>query len=721
MTELLRATDPSEQETELFYGREQELAWGIEQLVRGEQNVAVYGTRRIGKTAFLHALEARLPDGYLALYVDAGRAEGAALAQVAAELANAVRAEGLSPAPVDEMAFAAEPYSAWHAYVEALDASLAERQLVLLIDNLDRPDAEVRQVLLQTPVPAVFAAESARRLADGAAEPTLAGPAVTLGALESEAAADLVKALVTPKSPIDPWALRRVLEITSDQPYYIHLFCRVLLACCVYGAQITPPHVEAALTSILDTPVSEFIIEWEQLLSREQVLLSVFGSLRGLGGVATQYDIQKAFARYGPTPPLREIVDTLNGLVARSTLERMGTNTYRFRLELYRLWIDRLYPPGELVRKQGWQFSKPLLGGALDKIGQRLAQRRTLWLSVGTAALVLLIVAVQPALWRGCTRPSAVPTATAVAGSAVQTPTPTFVPDSTRPVVAEPRIPLPGYDLLVMSREGAQSLWQIYALDTRTAKRFRLMETEANDRTPRWSPDGRYVVFASDRDGDRDIYVMDLERALEEGASYAPMNLTRNEEPDWQPAWSPDGTQIAFSCYRDDNWEICVVAADGNHLERLTAHSASDISPAWSPDGRQLLFVSRRMGDADLYTLNLATGALTQLTTSEYDEYDPAWSPDGEWIAFVTQIGTQSDLYVMPTDSFEAVNLTNSAYANDFQPVWTADSQEVIFVSYTAAEGDHDLHIVRRDGSERRVLLDTDMDDLAPSRRDVGP
>jgi TolB protein len=514
--------------------------------------------------------------------------------------------------------------------------------------------------------------------------------------------------------------VRRVLEITSAQPYYIHLFCRILVACCVYRVPITPPQVEAALASILETPVSEFIIEWEALLSREQVLLSVFGSLRGLGGVATQYDLQKAFTRHGPAPPLREILDTLDGLVARGALERMGTNTYRFRLELYRLWIDHLYPPDDVVRKQGWQFSRPFLGGVPGRIGQRLAQRRTLWLSVGTAALVLLIVAVQPALWRGCAGPAVAPTGPAVEGPAVQTPTPTSVPDRT-PSVIQPALPLPGYDLLVMSREGAQSPWQIYALDTGTGGRIRLTETEANDRTPKWSPDGRYVAFASDRDGDRDIYVMDLARALEEGARYAPVNLSRNQEPDWQPAWSPDGTQIAFSCYRDDNWEICVVAADGNHLERLTADPASDISPTWSPDGRQLLFVSRRMGDADLYTLNLATGALTQLTTSEYDEYDPAWSPDGEWIAFVRQIGTQSDLYVMPAESFEAVNLTNSVYANDFQPVWTADSERVIFVSYTAAEGDHDLHVIRRDGSERQVLVDTDADDLAPSRRDVGP
>jgi TolB protein len=323
-------------------------------------------------------------------------------------------------------------------------------------------------------------------------------------------------------------------------------------------------------------------------------------------------------------------------------------------------------------------------------------------------------------LWGGRDRRPTVQAGTATSAAAAETPTPTAFPDRTREA-APPELPLAGFDLLVMSRETQQAPWQVYALDTQAGKRVRLTESGANDRTPKWSPDGRQVAFASDRDGDRDIYVADVAEMVERGASYAPLNLTRNEEPDWQPSWSPDGTQIAFSCYRDDNWEICVVAADGHHLERLTAHPESDISPTWSPDGSQLLFVSRRLGDADLYVLDRADNTLTQLTRSERDEYDPAWSPDGAWIAFVTQIGTQSDLYVMRADGVDAINLTNSAYANEFQPVWTADSEQVIYVSYTAAQGDHDLYVIGRDGSGQRVLVDSELDDLAPSRRDLGP
>ena len=87
--------------------------------------------------------------------------------------------------------------------------------------------------------------------------------------------------------------------------------------------------------------------------------------MRGVRGAATQYDIQKAFSRYGQPPPLQDIVATLNSLIGRGLLEPMGTNSYRFRLELFRLWIQHHRDPEALLRKGLWRFSRPLLGKLL--------------------------------------------------------------------------------------------------------------------------------------------------------------------------------------------------------------------------------------------------------------------------------------------------------------------------------------------------------------------
>jgi TolB protein len=160
-----------------------------------------------------------------------------------------------------------------------------------------------------------------------------------------------------------------------------------------------------------------------------------------------------------------------------------------------------------------------------------------------------------------------------------------------------------------------------------------------------------------------------------------------------------------------------MVNRDGSALTRLTEHPESDFSPTWSPDGKRVLFSSRRRGDADLFVLDLETSEITQLTRSKRDEYDPAWSPDGQWIAFAVQIERQSDVCVMPASGGEAVNLTESPYANDFQPTWTQDSQQLYFVSYTMAEGDHEIYVMQRDGSDVRQVSDDDQDDLAPCVR----
>jgi Tol biopolymer transport system component len=285
--------------------------------------------------------------------------------------------------------------------------------------------------------------------------------------------------------------------------------------------------------------------------------------------------------------------------------------------------------------------------------------------------------------------------------------------------VPEAQIPLPDMDLAIMSSDGKGGFWQLYAVDLRTGERVRLTETAANERTPKWSPDGKRIVFSSDRDGDRDIYVMDLDAWQQEGASYQPVNLTHDDDPDWQPSWSPDGTRIAFSSYRDDNWEIYVIDADGTNPTRVTEQIESDYSPTWSPDGDKLLFVSRRRGNADLFTYEFVTRKLTRLTTSALDEYDPAWSPDGEWIAYVTRFEPQSDIFLMQADGRGATNLTNSSYVNELQPCWTSDSEQLVFTAYISAKGNYDLYAMQRDGSEVKLLLDPDSDDVAPSLREI--
>jgi TolB protein len=294
------------------------------------------------------------------------------------------------------------------------------------------------------------------------------------------------------------------------------------------------------------------------------------------------------------------------------------------------------------------------------------------------------------------------------------TPAPTATSVPTPPVV------LPGHDLALMSRSNRDAPWQLYAISSLTGERQRLTQTTSDDLTPRWSPDGRKLVFASYRSGEREVYVMDLAAVVQGAGDAAIVNLSQHRAADWQPAWSPDGKQVAFSSYRDGNWEIYAVQADGTDLVRLTNDPATDFSPSWSPDGTRLLFMSRRRGDADLFVLDLATSKLTQLTRSKRDEYEPAWSPDGEWIAFVTQMDDQSDIWVMHADGSDPVNLTQSRYADDFEPAWFCGSEWLLYVSYTAADGNYRVFRMRRDGTGVTRVTESKVDNLAPDWRSTG-
>jgi Tol biopolymer transport system component len=735
-----RAIDATNQPIpdELFFGRQTESTWLTERLDRDERLLVIYGPARIGKTALLRHLADTLAHRYVAVYLDAGKAGSwsaeSPLLQIAGEIGRCVREQtAIRVEPPEAAPFTSDPLAAWETYLDILSAQLGGRQLVLLIDNLDRalmdaqdrgtanavdPGAAWLRTLLHAPVQIILAVRHRDGLAQILPDPANPPPSFGLGTLDNAAAESLIKALVSLSSQIDPRATRRIVEITSHHPHYIQVFCRALLDCCAGKSPLTSSDVEETLSTLLEQPPPEFAATWQTLTAPEQLILSGFGALRGTRGAATQYDIQAFCEHHEFRLSLAEIIVALDRAVERDVLEKLGTNSYRFALELFRLWIQRHRPPEYVLRDSLWRSRSSRVAFQAASVRRALVRRPRFWMSVGVILLVAAAVALQPAFRGRRNDPRAAETGPA-SSTEPATPAQTAgpAPISTATPAPTPTMTLPRYDIACMARADESAPWQIYLLNSSTGERIRLTETDSNERTPRWSPDGRKLVFASDRDGNREIYVMDVAGASQGETAAALRNLSQHKAPDWQPAWSPDGARVAFSSYRDDNWELYLVDADGTNLLRMTDHPENDFSPTWSPDGSKLLFASRRYMDADLFVMDVTTGESTQLTTGELNEFDPAWSPDGRWIAYVTQHGDQGDVYVMRADGADPINLTDSPYANDFQPTWTPDGQWVVYVSYTAAEGDHELFRMRPDGSSVQRLTNDDYDDLAPSWR----
>jgi Tol biopolymer transport system component len=135
----------------------------------------------------------------------------------------------------------------------------------------------------------------------------------------------------------------------------------------------------------------------------------------------------------------------------------------------------------------------------------------------------------------------------------------------------------------------------------------------------RGTPDGTQIAFSSDQNSSHsihNIYVMDSD-----GTNV--IQLTNDDNENRQPAWSPDGTQIAFSNGGSTGKEIYVMDSDGTDKIQLTNNTGDNWTPAWSPDGTQIAFSSDRFGDIEILVMDSDGTNVNRLLQTGYG---PSWS-----------------------------------------------------------------------------------------------
>ena len=192
---------------------------------------------------------------------------------------------------------------------------------------------------------------------------------------------------------------------------------------------------------------------------------------------------------------------------------------------------------------------------------------------------------------------------------------------------------------------------------------------------PSLSPDGKSFVYASNASGNWDIYFQRV-------GGKNPINLTKDSAADdTQPAFSPDGEQIAFRSERDGGG-IFVMGATGESVKRLTDFG---YDPAWSPDGKEIAcaddgpfdLAARNSLHSRVWAINVASGE-KWLVTKE-DSIQPNWSPHGDRIAYIGR-NPVPNVMTIPADGGNPIEVTNEAGIKG-NPVWSPDGKYVYFVS----------------------------------------
>ena len=212
--------------------------------------------------------------------------------------------------------------------------------------------------------------------------------------------------------------------------------------------------------------------------------------------------------------------------------------------------------------------------------------------------------------------------------------------------------------------------------------------------SPAWSPDGSHLAYVTFEQGRAVTYVQSLfTRQRFVLAAFPGSNSA--------PAWSPDGKQLAIVLTRDGTSSIYLVRPDGTGLKRITYSDAIDTEPHFSPDGRYLLFASDRGGSVQIYRMPVDGGFAERMTFEGNNNFSPRYSPDGNSFVFMHSTGGQFYIATQDFKTRQMQVLTDVGWEK--KPSFAPNGKIVLFATESLGRGI--LATVSSDGRVKQKMI----------------
>jgi len=223
--------------------------------------------------------------------------------------------------------------------------------------------------------------------------------------------------------------------------------------------------------------------------------------------------------------------------------------------------------------------------------------------------------------------------------------------------------------------------WEIYLMDADGQNQRRLSFNDSTDRQPSWHPKGNKIIFESNRNGRFQLF----ELVVKTG-KINQLKIADSGNETLFARYSPDGSKIAFSLKESEQVSQIVIAdRKWKIIRQLTNTTHRSYYPYWSKSGKEIIYFSRKDTDNlvdEIYKTGIDAGVTVRLTTSTHHKFCPAFSNDGKKIAFVSSMETiRPEIFIMNADGSGAFRITNNE-DGETMPHWSPDDSKLLITAF---------------------------------------